>query len=591
LTDLVPRPKRRHSVLEDSAQEKRNELEASVRDSSEKLRQFLFAYLALITYVVAAVFSTTDRQLLLANQGLKLPVVDLTVPLLGFYLAVPFFVLALHFNLLQNLAQHHRKLICWRESWNGEVPPEKVTAFIFDAATLSQTGTFARWTRAVSAGVCFYSGPAVLSIILWRFADYQSRLALLTHAGALWLDVVFVAKARNLFYEHQHQRTSAVASESQSRLEYVIAPVLAAPRSRFASIWYTFVVAMLIKIAICVDVYVIPWQNSILRKLGGPLLFKVEDGDEFRANLYGFLPRIAIDRTDTLFKPAISEMKAQGELANIDWRVQFETRGMSLDLRNRSLKYLSIPAQYIPRLWARGAELQGADLSFAVLTGATLPDADLAGASLGFADIEGGWLVDTNLRGANLLNARLAGMYAERVEAQGADLAGANLEGALLIDVGLEGAELEHATLDGALLSRVRSWGAVPPSEPIVVLSPLGSSPTIDATEPTPVQVNEWADEQASRELGRLYADRMLRGRTTPNQFPQLIPDDKRSVRALLAAVCGNDQRATIKLSALRTLNSMLLLAGHPAQAELAAQSKAVHCGIDLKLALTPIPR
>jgi hypothetical protein len=77
-------------------------MEIIVRASSDKLRQFLIAYLLVVIYVAAVVLSTTDRQLLLVNEGLKLPLIDLAVPLQGFYFVVPYFVLALHFNLLQN---------------------------------------------------------------------------------------------------------------------------------------------------------------------------------------------------------------------------------------------------------------------------------------------------------------------------------------------------------------------------------------------------------------------------------------------------------------------------------------------------------
>ena len=88
-------------------------LDKIVENSSEKNRNFFIVYLGLLVYVQAIIFSTTDLQLLVSTDGLKLPLIDLTVPLVGFYMVVPIFIIALHFNFLQNLESHHYKLMQW----------------------------------------------------------------------------------------------------------------------------------------------------------------------------------------------------------------------------------------------------------------------------------------------------------------------------------------------------------------------------------------------------------------------------------------------------------------------------------------------
>lgn len=64
-------------------------LDKIVENSSEKNRNFFIAYLGLLIYVQAIIFSTTDLQLLVFSEGLKLPIIDLTVPLVGFYVVIP----------------------------------------------------------------------------------------------------------------------------------------------------------------------------------------------------------------------------------------------------------------------------------------------------------------------------------------------------------------------------------------------------------------------------------------------------------------------------------------------------------------------
>ena len=87
-----------------------------------------------------------------------------------------------------------------------------------------------------------------------------------------------------------------------------------------------------------------------------------------------------------------------------------------------------------------GANLHGADLSYACLHGADLCGANLHGADLSYANLHGANLCDADLRGADLCGANL----------HGADLSYANLHGANLCDADLRGADLCHADLRDA---------------------------------------------------------------------------------------------------------------------------------------------
>ena len=112
-------------------------LDKIVENSSEKNRNFFAAYLGLLIYVQAIVFSTTDLSLLSSVEGLKMPIIDITVPLVGFYAVIPFFIIALHFNFLQNIDSHHFKLMQWQDAHpGGKVPRVNIQPFLFDYAIL-----------------------------------------------------------------------------------------------------------------------------------------------------------------------------------------------------------------------------------------------------------------------------------------------------------------------------------------------------------------------------------------------------------------------------------------------------------------------
>ena len=155
---------------------RRSELLSAVKDSSERNRIFFFAWVLFASYVTLIVFSTTDVQLLRTNGTVTLPLVSAQLPFVAFYLACPILVVAVHFNLLQNLDTHAFKLAMWAESWGGSPPRESLPAFIFDYAALERDGTFGTLVRVATDVLCFWLGPIVLAIILLLFGGCLSQL-------------------------------------------------------------------------------------------------------------------------------------------------------------------------------------------------------------------------------------------------------------------------------------------------------------------------------------------------------------------------------------------------------------------------------
>jgi|GEM_PF-1248175 len=99
-----------------------------------------------------------------------------------------------------------------------------------------------------------------------------------------------------------------------------------------------------------------------------------------------------------------------------------------------------------------GAYLRGANLRGANLSDANLRGADLSGANLSDANLSGAYLIDANLRGAYLSGANLSDANLSGANLRGANLSDANLSGAYLIDANLRGADLRGANLSDANL-------------------------------------------------------------------------------------------------------------------------------------------
>jgi uncharacterized protein YjbI with pentapeptide repeats len=150
------------------------------------------------------------------------------------------------------------------------------------------------------------------------------------------------------------------------------------------------------------------------------------------------------------------------------------------DLRDAKLAYAelhgtSLSGANLRGVDLEGAQMQGADLSLgqrregysasrdsvtfdffagADLRNAWLPTAQLQGARLAYANMGGAFLRAAQLQGANLNSARLEGVDLTGAQMQGADLGNAQMQGADLISAQMMGANLTRAHMEGARLDQ-----------------------------------------------------------------------------------------------------------------------------------------
>jgi uncharacterized protein YjbI with pentapeptide repeats len=112
----------------------------------------------------------------------------------------------------------------------------------------------------------------------------------------------------------------------------------------------------------------------------------------------------------------------------------------------------------------RGAQLQDAVFLDAQLQGADLDGAQLLGAALSLVPLQGASLRGTQLQGADLMYTQLQGANLDQAQLQGALLYEAHLQGASLYRVQLQGASLFDARLEEASLRNDYVWRTNPPS-------------------------------------------------------------------------------------------------------------------------------
>lgn len=436
-------------------------LEKIVENSSEKNRNFFIAYLGLLIYVQAIVFSTTDLQLLVFSEGLKLPIIDLIVPLVGFYVVIPIFIIALHFNFLQNLESHHYRLMRWQQAHpDAKVPRSSIYPFLFDYAVLERNGQLLHWVRWANSLLCYNLAPITLGLLLIRFSDQQNIVVTGWHYLAFVFDVYLVWKLRLAMKDNQQTEAT---SDSAHWLLCCWRFCTDSFRHGLRGMFGLFILAetaltMLIG-GTSSDVFVrrvlpqislIYWYSST-----------VEDREFYSKSIGWILPRIDINPNETVWKPDVYTLKNSAKFSGYsDWVKYFSEKGEGFRPVPDSLRLIRLRGQKLPRAQLAGAQLQGADLM-----GAQLQGADLAWAQLQDADLEWVKLQDTNLeraqlQGASLIWGQLQRANLMRAQLQGADLEWAQMQGASFVEAQLQGSHLARVQLQGADLMRAQMQGA-----------------------------------------------------------------------------------------------------------------------------------
>lgn len=79
--------------------EKIEALLESVNSASQHVRNYYITFLLAGFYIAMIIWSTTDL-MLLKDTPVKMPLLDVELPITGFYTFAPYFFLLLHFNLL-----------------------------------------------------------------------------------------------------------------------------------------------------------------------------------------------------------------------------------------------------------------------------------------------------------------------------------------------------------------------------------------------------------------------------------------------------------------------------------------------------------
>ena len=481
-------------------------LAAALNHSAERVQNLWFSFLIFMVYLAIATGTTTHRMLFLESP-LNLPVLNISLPLLGFYILTPIIFVVFHFYMLLILVLLARTAKSFEDALAVPFPKDgeareafrmriENTLFVqlLVGGRLEREGINAKLLSLMALITLALAPVALLLMIEIKFLPYHSEWITWLHRGLLALDLALVwtlwpgyrsgwgvrlwpkrgwwlvvpgmGSAAALVYAvlvatfPDERMYSATNLNSGFDRYWYLSWSNPTNRDRKPDWYDSYAPANtldlhgedLIDEAKLAHIIEKNESSTDAHRWVAALSLKKRDltGANLRALTFGmltFLMRSSIVPT--------SPMHGQRRRTSTTMRSSRAPRSTNAQLHGASLEHAQLQGATLA-----AAALQGANLSGAQLQGALLYEADMQGADLRGAQLLGSRKLDyAALEGASLDHTELQGVFLEGAWLQGASLEGAVLQGAYLHEARLQGASLHEAQLQGAVLSRCAAPG------------------------------------------------------------------------------------------------------------------------------------
>jgi uncharacterized protein YjbI with pentapeptide repeats len=442
-------------------------LESALNDSATRVSTIWVSYLIFALYLLIATGMTTHRQLLL-EEPLKLPALNIDLPLFWFFVLAPILFVLFHLYVLLQVLLLGRTAAAYNEIINSTFCSAAENALMrlrlantlfaqIFAGSPRERGGWLGWLLRAMAWITLALGPiGIILAFQFRFLPYHDHLATWTHrllllaelsvAFLLWPLVLDPQKDFN--WPELWRRFPGIIiiplrslfSRDQRRNDW---------RWLGAQVISAFTCILLVAVSLSLASF--PGEPHVNLFTGSSL--STARCDRWISQKFDRLMLPNVDVVDTEKLDKIRKATAARGLKPSEGE---RTRSF----RERDLSCGVFNAADFRRTDFDGAHLQGANLFGAWLQDANLHAANLQGANLNGAKLQSANFTVAHLEGANLEGAELQGAILSFAKLQRAGISVASLQGASLLGAWLQGADLSGAELQGANLSAALSDGA-----------------------------------------------------------------------------------------------------------------------------------
>jgi uncharacterized protein YjbI with pentapeptide repeats len=419
-------------------------LAAALNHSAERAQTLWFSFLTFMLYLAVATGTTTHRMLFLQSP-LNLPVLNIALPLLGFYILTPVIFVVFHFYMLLNLVLLARTARTFEGALQSAFPKDENekarenfrmrienTLFVqlLVGAKLEREGLNARLLSLMALITLALAPVALMLMFEVKFLPYHSEWITWLHRGLLALDLALV------WTLWPGYRSGWGVRIWPKRSWWLVVPgVLSA-----VTLVYAVAVATFPDEPIYLATNWLPGstQDAVTSDMAS------SDTPNWYA-LIAPVNTLALRGEDLIDDAKLKKIIEKNESATGEPRW-----AATLPLVGRDLTGADLFSADVRHVDFSHAILNRANLIFALAEEAHFHQTHLQGTSLDAAHLQGALLVGAQLQGASLDAAQL----------QGALLDGAQLQGAALDAAQLQGADLDGAELQGASFVHVCAWRA-----------------------------------------------------------------------------------------------------------------------------------
>ena len=465
-------------------------LEKSLNDSATRVSTIWVSFLLFSLYLLTAATTVTHRQLLLA-EPVKLPVLNIELPLWGFFFLAPILFLVFHIYVLLQVLLLGRTAAAYNQALERAMRSPRsqsvmrqrlantLFAQIFAGSPREREGWLG-WTLKAVAWTTLAIAPVLILVTFQlAFLAYQSHIATWTHRALIVAELVNMLLLWPLVLDSRRDFDWAHPTHVFRRIWRLVIFLPARlirrflgkpknwptrnPRSRHLGLPRTIRLAFLggstlAFLFLSLFVASFPGEPHI-NLLSGHSLFSAQC-DRW---IFAKFDRIDL-RADRLIVPSVDVVDDE-KLAKLMRATDEKGRAAyegerTQTFRERSFRCAILSGADLRRTDFRSANLAGATLDEAELQGAIMDDADLSEASLRSTKLKEASLRRADLRQANLLGSDLTQATIDGAEFKGADLGAAEITGATGPGANFRGADLSYARLQGSSFWDVDFQGA-----------------------------------------------------------------------------------------------------------------------------------
>ena len=409
-------------------------------------------------YLAVAAGGVTHRQLLL-EDAIKLPALNIDLPLVSFFFLAPLLFAIFHVYVLVQVVLLARTAAAYNDALGRRVTlaadrgvlrqrlVNTLFAQIFAGSPREREGLLGMLLRLMAWVTLAIAPVVVLLTIEVRFLPYHSALVTWTHRALIVLDLAALLLLWRGALEPQREITwrGALAQRSTLATAAVLALVSLVVVNYPGELHASWMRLGGKRAQICGNWLGISLFDDRLL-LGGEVLI---DREKFAK----LAPRATMAEGNETTRRLASRNFACADFADADLRgADF---GGGTILRGADLSRVRLDLANL-----RGADLREAEMSDAHLDGASLKSALAFGVRASWARLRAADLGHADFSGADLSNAYLQGADLTAARFDRAYLFGASLQGAKLLYTEFASADLRQAQLQGALFVQTQLQGA-----------------------------------------------------------------------------------------------------------------------------------